>query len=117
MSTISLRTIVYDDPGTPLGLLGRSQRVVHFCEKCRSEVPTGELMAHAREHGEPARWWEAAVERADMTSNTDEGSGDGAVRDLRDERQTARPSGAWPASGARARVTIPRPSQRSSERR
>lgn len=34
---------LYDDPGTPLGLLGRSQRVVHVCNECRIEIPTGEL--------------------------------------------------------------------------
>ncbi|MDA8263988.1 MAG: hypothetical protein M0T79_01305 [Actinomycetota bacterium] len=62
MSTIHLRTIVYDDPGTPLGLLGRSQRVVHVCNECRTEIPTGELTTHAQAHGEPARWWEVAEE-------------------------------------------------------
>lgn len=62
MSTIHLRTIVYDDPGTPLGLLGRSQRVVHVCNECRIEVRTGDLTAHARAHGDPVRWWEVAEE-------------------------------------------------------
>ena len=60
MTTIHLHTTVYDNPGTPLGLLGRSQRVVHFCDTCRSEIATGDLTAHARAHGEPARWWEVA---------------------------------------------------------
>ena len=62
MSTISLRTIVYDDPGMPLGLLGRSQWVVHVCNECRMEVPPGDLTAHARAHGEPPPSWEAAKE-------------------------------------------------------
>ena len=77
MSTISLRTIVYDDPGTPLGLLGRKQWVVHHCVECCVEIPTGELMVHARAHGEPARWWEVAEERTDTTSNTDGVGGSG----------------------------------------
>lgn len=117
MSTISLRTIVYDDPGTPLGLLGRKQWVVHHCVECRVEIPTGELMAHARAHGEPARWWEVTEERAETTPNTDDGSGGGRVEELHAGRPTARPTCAQPASEARAGAAIFQPSQSSSERR
>lgn len=62
MTTITVRTIVYDDPGTPLGLLGRSQWVVHRCDVCRHEIPTNELTAHARAHGEPAPRWKVTEE-------------------------------------------------------
>jgi hypothetical protein len=90
---------------------------VHHCVDCRVEIPTGELMAHARAHGEPARWWEATEEQADTTSNTDGGPDSGSVRELRAGRQTARPTCAQPASEAQAGAAIPQPSQSSSERR
>jgi hypothetical protein len=62
MSTVSFRTMIYDSPGTPLGLLGRTQRIVHRCNECGAEVTTGKLAAHARAHGEPTRWWEVDQE-------------------------------------------------------
>jgi hypothetical protein len=52
MSTIHLRTIVYDTPRRG-PLLGRAQWIVHWCIECHTNVPTVHLVAHARAHGDP----------------------------------------------------------------
>jgi hypothetical protein len=52
MATTYYRTIVYDSPPTPLGLLGRSFSIEHRCLKCRAAVATPDLVAHAKAHGD-----------------------------------------------------------------
>lgn len=48
--TVTFRTIVFDVPPTPLGLLPGRIIIEHWCNSCRRKVATEHLATHARSH-------------------------------------------------------------------
>jgi hypothetical protein len=53
MTTI-YRTVVVHLPPTPLGLVPASWHIEHRCTVCHDNVPTAELIDHARRHADPS---------------------------------------------------------------
>jgi len=49
--TLVYQTHVYYSPPTPLGVIGGTWSVHHWCKRCHAEVPSDHLIAHAKDHG------------------------------------------------------------------
>ena len=47
---VVFRTVVYELPPTPLGLLPARICIDHLCSQCRESVEHDDLLAHARSH-------------------------------------------------------------------
>lgn len=48
--TVTYRSFVLHVPATPTGLLPERWIVEHWCNVCRQQVPTDQLVAHAGGH-------------------------------------------------------------------